>query len=121
MINIDQLKRDYIANLKAQGFAPTEKPKNIYTLLDEYQRTRSIKTAADIMEDLKNYVILSRDEFKTLTAMAAKAQAIKEKQRKSALRTNAKLTPQELSERNRKVAIARWNKVKNNNLINDIK
>lgn len=121
MLNIDEAYRNYKESLKAQGFAPAEKPKNIYTLLDEYQRTRSIKTAADIMEDLKHYVILTREEFETLTAMAAKAQALANKQRKAACRTNANLTPQQLSDRNRKAAIARWNKVKNNNLIKDIK
>ena len=97
-----------------------QKPKNIYTLLDEYQRTRSIKTAADIIENLKHYVILTRDEFETLTEMAAEAQGLKEKQRKAARRTNDNLTPQQLSDRNRKAAIARWNKVKNNKLIKDI-
>lgn len=120
MINIDELKRDYIANLKAQGFAPAEKPKNIYTLLDEYQRTRSITTAAAIVENLKYYVILTKEEFANLTELAAEAQGLKAKQRKSACRTNATLTPQQLSDRNRKAAVARWNKAKANNLIKDI-
>lgn len=121
MINIDELKRDYIANLKAQGFAPAEKPKNIYTLLDEYQRTRSVKTAADIVENLKYYVILTKEEFTNLTEMSAEAQGLKEKQRNSARRTNGNLTPQQLSDRNRKAAIARWNRMKTNKLIKDIK
>lgn len=121
MLNIDQAYRDYKELLKAQGFAPAKKPKNIYTLLDEYQRTRSIKTAADIVENLKYYVILTKDEFTNLTELAAESQGLKEKQSKAARRTNAKLTPQQLSDRNRKAIIARWNKVKNNNLIKDIK
>lgn len=123
MINIDKLKVQYIEALKREGFYNQETNENptIYTRLQEYQRTRSIKTAADIIENLKHYVILSRDEFETLTAMAAKAQAIASKQRKAARRTNAMLSPQQLSERNRKAAIARWNRIKNNKLIKDIK
>ena len=123
MINIDKLKAEYIETLKREGFYTdeTNETLNIYKMLQEYDRTRSIKTAADIIENLKHYVILSRDEFETLTEMAGKAQALANKQRKAARRTNAKLTPQQLSDRNRKAAIARWNKVKNNNLIKDIK
>lgn len=123
MINIDKLKAEYIETLKREGFykEETNEPTSIYMMLQEYDRTRSIKTAADIIENLKHYVILTRDEFETLTAMAAKAQALANKQRKAARRTNALLTPQQLSDRNRKAAIARWNKVKNNNLIKDIK
>ena len=123
MINIDKLKAEYIETLKRDGFYndETNEMPNIYMMLQEYDRTRSIKTAADIIEDLKHYVILSRDEFETLTAMAAKAQALANKQRKAARRTNCMLTPQQLSERNRKAAIARWNRIKNNELIKDIK
>lgn len=123
MINIDKLKAEYIETLKREGFYTDEnnKPNNIYMMLEEYNRTRSIKTAADIIENLKHYAILTRDEFETLTAMAAKAQALVNKQRKSARRTNAMLTPQQLSERNRKAAIARWNRMKTNKLIKDIK
>lgn len=123
MINIDKLKAEYIETLKREGFYTDEnnKPNNIYMMLQEYNRTRSIKTAADIIENLKHYVILSRDEFETLTVMAAKAQALANKQRKAARRTNRILTPQQLSERNRKAAIARWNRIKNNKLIQDIK
>lgn len=123
MINIDKLKDEYIETLKREGFYTDEnnKPNNIYMMLQEYNRTRSIKTAADIIENLKHYVILTRDEFETLTAMAAKAQALANKQRKAARRTNAMLTPQQLSDRNRKAAIARWNRIKNNKLIQDIK
>lgn len=123
MINIDKLKVEYIETLKHEGFytEATNKTPNIYMMLQEYYRTRSIKTAADIMEDLKHYVILTRDEFETLTAMVEKVQALKNKQRKSARRTNAKLTPQQLSDRNRKVAISRWNRIRNNELIKDIK
>ena len=123
MINIDKLKAEYIEALKREGFykpETNEKP-TIYMQLQEYNRTRSIKTAADIIENLKHYVILSRDEFKTLSEMAAKAQALANKQRKAARRTNAMLTPQQLSDRNRKAAIARWNRIKNNELIKDIK
>lgn len=123
MINIDKLKAEYIETLKREGFYKEEnnEPASIYMMLQEYDRTRSIKTAADIIENLKHYVILSRDEFETLTAMAAKAQALANKQRKAARRTNAMLTPQQLSERNRKAAIARWNRIKTNKLIKDIK
>lgn len=123
MINIDKLKAEYIETLKREGFYTDEnnKPNNIYMVIQEYYRTRSIKTAADIIENLKHYVILSRDEFETLTTMAAKAQALANKQRKAARRTNAMLTPQQLSERNRKAAIARWNRIKTNKLIKDIK
>ena len=123
MINIDKLKAEYIETLKREGFYTNEtnETPNIYMMLQEYYRTRSIKTAADIIDDLKHYVILSRDEFETLTGMAAKAQAVANKQRKAARRTNAMLTPQQLSDRNRKAAIARWNRIKNNKLIKDIK
>ena len=123
MINIDKLKAEYIEALKREGFykpETNEKP-TIYMQLQEYNRTRSIKTAADIIENLKHYVILTRDEFETLTEMAAEAQGLKDKQRKAARRTNAALTPQQLSDRNRKAAIARWNRIKTNKLIKDIK
>jgi arginine utilization protein RocB len=123
MLNIDKLKAEYIETLKREGFyidETNEKP-TIYIMLQEYNRTRSIKTAADIVENLKHYVLLTRDEFETLTEMAAKAQAIANKQRKAARRTNRMLTPQQLSERNRKAAIARWNRIKDNKLIQDIK
>ena len=123
MINIDKLKAEYIESLKREGFYTDEnnKPNNIYMMLQEYNRTRSIKTAADIIENLKHYVILSRDEFETLTEMAAKAQAIRDKQSKAARRTNANLTPQQLSDRNRKAAIKRWNRINSSKLIKDIK
>ena len=123
MLNIDKLKAEYIETLKREGFYTdeTNETPNIYMMLQEYYRTRSIKTAADIIDDLKHYVILSRDEFETLTAMAAKAQTVANKQRKAAHRTNAMLTPQQLSDRNRKAAISRWNRIKNNKLIKDIK
>lgn len=123
MLNIDKLKAEYIETLKCEGFytEETNETPNIYMMLQEYYRTRSIKTAADIIDDLKRYVILSRDEFETLTAMSAKAQTLSNKQRKSARRTNAMLTPEQLSDRNRKAAVARWNRIKNNNLIKDIK
>mgnify|MGYP007053691065 CR=1 FL=1 len=123
MINIDKLKAEYIEALKREGFYKDENNNhnNIYMMIQDYQRTRSIKTAADIIENLKHYVILTRDEFETLTVMAAKAQALANKQRKAARCTNAMLTPQQLSDRNRKAAIARWNRIKNNKLIKDIK
>ena len=123
MINIDKLKAEYIESLKREGFYTDEnnKPNNIYMMLQEYNRTRSIKTAADIIENLKHYVILSRDEFETLTEMAAKAQAIRDKQSKAARQTNANLTPQQLSDRNRKAAIKRWNRINSSKLIKDIK
>lgn len=94
---------------------------NIYQQLEEYQKTNSIKLAADIIANLKNYHILTNEEFNNLTEMAALYQESKIKHRKGAYITNHKLTPQELSERNRKVAIARWNKVKESKLIKDIK
>lgn len=123
MINIDKLKTEYIETLKREGFykPETNKTDNIYKMLQEYYCTRSIKTAADIMENIKHCVILSRDEFESLTAIAEKAKALKYKQSKAACRTNAKLTPKQLSDRNRKAAIARWNRIKNNKLIKDIK
>lgn len=123
MLNIDKLKAEYIETLKREGFytSETNEKPTIYMMLQEYYRTRSIKTAANIIDDLKHYVILTHDEFETLTEMAAKAQAIANKQRKAARRTNRMLTPQQLSERNRKAAIARWNRIKANKLIQDIK
>ena len=94
---------------------------SIYQQLEEYKRTKSIKLAADIIENLKNYRILTRDEFANFTEMAAKYQAVTTKHKKGAGITNKNLTPQKLSDRNRKVAIARWNKVKESKLIKDIK
>lgn len=94
---------------------------DIYKQLDEYARTKSIKTAADIVENLKNYHILSNEEFNNLTEMAARYQEYKIRHAKGAWITNKRLTPQQLSERNRKAAIARWNRVKESNLIKDIK
>lgn len=94
---------------------------NIYQQLNEFKHTKSLKLAADIVENLKNYHILSHEEFETLTEMAAKYQAVTIKHKKGAWITNKRLTPQQLSERNRKAALARWNKVKESKLIKDIK
>ena len=114
MLNIDELKRDYIANLQKEGFYQKQK-RTIWQMLEEYKRTKSIKTAADIVETLPNYHILDSELY------YKQLQALKEKSRKTIKRYNESCTPQELSDRNRKVAIARWNKVKANKLIKDIK
>lgn len=123
MINIDKFKAEYIETLKREGFYKEENNEStsIYMMLQEYDRTRSIKTAADIVENLKNYHILDHELYYKLLEDSQELQALKEKQRKSARRTNGMLTPQKLSERNRKAAIARWNKVKESKLIRDIK
>lgn len=94
---------------------------NIYQQLNEFKHTKSLKLAADIVENLKNYHILSHEEFNNLTEMAAKYQAVTIKHKKGAWITNKRLTPQQLSERNRKAALSRWNKVKESKLIKDIK
>lgn len=123
-INIDKLAKQHKTALKRDGFAPIETPndtQNIYKQIQEYKRTRSLKLAADIIENLNNYHVLDHDLFYHLTEDSAELQELKEKQRKSARRTNGNLTPEQLSDRNRKAAISRWNKVKNNNLIKDIK
>lgn len=94
---------------------------NIYEQLTEFHRTKSLTLAVNIVENLKNYHILSNEEFNNLSEMASLYQETRNKHRKGAYITNHKLTPEELSERNRKVAIARWNKVKESKLIKDIK
>lgn len=93
----------------------------IYEQLQEFNRTKSLTLAVNIVNNLKNYHILSHEEFNNLTEMASLYQANRIKHRKGAYLTNKNLTPEQLSERNRKAAIARWNKVKNNKLIKDIK
>ena len=117
MFNIDKALKDYNNQLKADGFAPIAQPRRpVYFMLKEYHKTKSLSLAAEIIDSLeKYYVILDRDEFEKLQEIASESQALKEKQKKAAKRTNAKLTPQQLSERNRKAAIARWNN--QNNLI----
>lgn len=123
VINIDELARNYKASLKRDGFAPISTPNtpNIYKQLEEYKRTRSLKLAADIIENLNNYHVLDHELYYQMLEDSEELQALKVKQRKAARRTNANLTPEQLSDRNRKAAIARWNKVKNNNVIKDIK
>ena len=123
VINIDELARNYKATLKRDGFAPisTTNTPNIYKQLEEYKRTRSLKLAADIIENFNNYHVLDHELYYQMLEDSEELQALKVKQRKAARRTNANLTPEQLSDRNRKAAIARWNKVKNNNVIKDIK
>lgn len=121
MFNIDKALKDYNNQLKAEGFAPIEQPRRpLHFKIKEYNKTKSLSLANEIIEDLqKFYVYLEREDFEMLKALASEAEALKHKQKKAATRTNANLTPQQLSERNRKVAIARWNKVKN--VIKDVK
>ena len=115
MINIDKALKEYNEQLKAEGFAPIEPPRRpLHFKIKEYNKTKSLSLANEIIEDLqKYYVYLDHEDFEMLQALASEAQALKHKQKQAAKRTNAKLTPQQLSERNRKVAIARWNRVKN--------
>lgn len=120
IINIDELQRAHVAELQRAGLT-TEKQPNVYKQIEVYKRTKSLKTAADIVENLKNYHILDHELYYKLLEDSQELQALKEKQRKSARRTNVKLTPKQLSERNRKAAIKRWNRVKANKLIQDIK
>ena len=120
MLNIDELKRDYIANLKKEGLYKKEK-RTIWQMLEEYKHTKSIKTAADIVETLPNYHILDHELYYKLLEDSKQLQALKEKSRKTIKRYNESCTPQELSDRNRKVAIARWNKVRASKVIKDIK
>lgn len=120
IINIDELQRAHVAELQRAGLA-AEKQLNVYKQIEAYKRTKSLKTAADIVENLKNYHILDHELYYKLLEDSQELQALKEKQRKSARCTNAKLTPKQLSERNRKAAIKRWNRVKANQLIQDIK
>lgn len=122
MINIDELKRNYIEGLKREGFAPVELPRRpLHFKIKEFKRTRSLALAVEIIEDLQDYHILDDEEFTNLMELASEAQALKLKQKQAARCTNSKLTPQQLSERNRKIAIARWNKVRESKLIKDIK
>lgn len=123
MFNIDKALKDYNNQLKAEGFAPIEPPRRpLHFKIKEYNKTKSLSLANEIIEDLqKYYVYLEREDFEMLQALASEAEALKTKQKKAAKRTNAKLTPQQVSERNRKVAIARWNNMKNNKLIKDVK
>lgn len=124
MFNIDKALKEYKEQLKNDGLAPIkDTPRRpIYFKIKEYNKTKSLSLAQEIINDMqKYYVLVDRTEWNTLTQMASEAQALKEKQKKAAHRTNTKLTPQQLSDRNRKAAIARWNKVKNNKLIKDVK
>lgn len=122
MLNIDELKRNYIEGLKREGFTPVEQPRRpLHFKIKEFKRTRSLALAVEIIEDLQDYHILDDEEFTNIMELASEAQALKLKQKQAARRTNSKLTPQQLSERNRKIAIARWNKIKESKLIKDIK
>lgn len=115
MFNIDKALKDYNNQLQAEGFAPIEPPRRpLHFKIKEYNKTKSLSLANEIIEDLqKYYVYLDREDFEMLQALASEAEALKVKQKQSAKRTNGKLTPQQISERNRKAAIARWNKAKN--------
>lgn len=122
MLNIDELKRNYIEGLKREGFAPVEQPRRpLHFKIKEFKRTRSLALAVEIIEDLQNYHILDAEEFTNLMELASEAQAIKLKQKQAARRTNAVLTPEQISERNRKAAVKRWNRIKASKLIKDIK
>ena len=123
MFNIDKALKQYKEQLKHDGLAPIENTprRPIHFKIKEFKRTRSIALACEIIDELENYHILDNDEFEALTNIASEAQALKLKQKQAARHTNGKLTPQELSERNRKVAIARWNKVKESKLIKEVK
>jgi len=116
MFNIDAALKQYKNQLKQDGLAPiTTTPKRpIYFKIKEYKRTKDLALAAEIIEDLESYHILDDNDYNGLLNIASEAQALKDKQKKAAKRTNAKLTPQQLSERNRKAAIARWNKTPKN-------
>ena len=122
MFNIDAALKQYKNQLKQDGLAPiTITPKRpIYFKIKEYKRTKELALAAEIIEDLESYHILDDNDYNGLLNIASEAQALKDKQKKAAKRTNAKLTPQQLSERNRKAAIARWNKTPKN-IIKEIK
>lgn len=120
MFNIDQALKAYKNQLKAAGLSP-EKPANIFKQLDEYNRTKSIKLAADIIENLKNYKILTCDEFENLTELASLGQHYKSEKVAGAVAKNSKMTPQQRSEHARKMAIARWNRMESSKLIKDIK
>lgn len=124
MFDIDKALKAYKQQLQEEGLAPIEDTprRPIYFKIKEYNKTKSLSLAQEIINDMqKYYVLVDRTEWNTLTQMALETQALKEKQKKAAHRTNIKLTPQQLSERNRKAAITRWNKVKNNKLIKDVK
>jgi hypothetical protein len=123
MFNIDELKRNYLETLKRDGFAPVqETPRRpIHFKIKEFKRTKSLSLAVEIVNDLEHYHILDSETFERLTELASEAQAVKLKQKQSARRTNGKLTPEQLSERNRRAVIARWNKARESRLIKDIK
>lgn len=123
MFNIDKALKAYNDQLKADGLAPIEQPRRpIYFKIKEYNKTQSLSLAQEIINDLQEYyIILDNDDYNQLVAIASEKQALSKKQRQSANRTNTKLTPEQISARNRKVAIARWNNMKNNKLIKDVK
>lgn len=120
MFNIDQALKAYKSQLKAAGLSP-EKPADIFKQLEEYAKTKSIKLAADIIENIKNYHILTDDEFNNLTELASLGQHYKAEKQAGARAKNSKMTPQERSEHARKMAIARWNRMESSKLIKDIK
>lgn len=121
MINLDKEVQKYKEILKRDGLLSIPTPRRpIWFKQKEFEKTKSITLAVEIVNDLKDYHILDNEEFEKLLEDAEKYQVLNNKRKEGARKTNAKLTPQQLSERNRKAAIARWNKTPKN-IIKDIK
>ena len=100
-------------------------PTPLQEKLTRYQSTKDLALAAEICAELANCHIMNDEDFQKLVNLAAFGQAYeknyKAEKSKGGKATAERMTPQQRSEKARKMALARWNKVDNNKVIKDVK
>lgn len=93
--------------------------------LTRYQSTKDLALAAEICAELANYHIMNDEDFQKLVNLAAFGQAYeknyKAEKSKGGKATAERMTPQQRSEKARRMALARWNKLDNSKVIKDVK
>ena len=93
--------------------------------LTRYKSTKDLALAAEICADLANYHIMNDADFQKLVNLAAFGQVCEENYKaekaKGGKSTAERMTPKQRSEKARKMALARWNKVDNSKVIKDVK
>lgn len=93
--------------------------------LTHYQSTKDLALAAEICAELANYHIMNHEDFEKLVNLAAYGQVCKKNYKaekaKGGKATAQRMTAQQRSEKARRMALARWNKVDNSKVIKDVK
>lgn len=93
--------------------------------LTRYKSTKDLALAAEICEEITNYHILNDEDFQKLVNLAAYAQVYEENYKaekaKGGKAAAKRMTPQQRSEKARRMALARWNKVDKSKVIKDVK